>query len=119
MLFQVSVSKLRIHNITAKAALKFVSEVWVPKKRGEQRLEAAQMKFLRQGLSTLPHTSDQILNNHSKLPTSMTHSFLPVTSTLVSVMLNSQAGHFSDTSEQNFTRLCENQKMAVVYPVIF
>ena len=40
-------TKLRIHNITAKAALKFGSEVWVLKKRQEQRLEAAQMKFLR------------------------------------------------------------------------
>ena len=40
-------TKLRIHNITAKAALKFGSETWVLKKREEQRLEAAQMKFLR------------------------------------------------------------------------
>ena len=40
-------TKLRIHNITAKAALKFGSEGWVLKKREEQRLEAAQMKFLR------------------------------------------------------------------------
>jgi len=40
-------TKLRIHNITAKAALKFGSEAWALKKRGEQRLEAAQMKFLR------------------------------------------------------------------------
>ena len=39
--------KLRIHSITAKAALKFGSEAWVLKKREEQRLEAAQMKFLR------------------------------------------------------------------------
>ena len=38
---------LRIHNITAKAALRFGSEVWVLKKREEQRLEAAQMTFLR------------------------------------------------------------------------
>jgi len=29
--------KLRIHNITAKAALKFGSEAWVLKKREEQR----------------------------------------------------------------------------------
>ena len=36
---------LRIHNITAKAALKFGSETWVLKKREEQSLEAAQMKF--------------------------------------------------------------------------
>jgi len=40
-------TKLRIHNITAKAALKFGSEAWVLKKREEQRLEATQMKFLR------------------------------------------------------------------------
>ena len=33
--------------MTAKAALKFGSEVWVLKKRDEQRLEAAQMKFVR------------------------------------------------------------------------
>ena len=39
--------KLRIHNITAKAALKFGSEAWVQKKREKQRLEATQMKFLR------------------------------------------------------------------------
>jgi len=39
-------TKFRIHNITAKAALKFESEAWVLKKRGEQRLEAPQMKFL-------------------------------------------------------------------------
>jgi len=40
-------TKLRIHNITAKEALKFGSEAWVLKKREEQRLEAAQIKFLR------------------------------------------------------------------------
>ena len=40
-------TKLRIHNITAKAALKFGNEAWVLNKREEQRLEAAQMKFLR------------------------------------------------------------------------
>jgi len=40
-------TKLRIHNITAKATLKFWSEAWVLKKREEQRFEAAQMKFLR------------------------------------------------------------------------
>ena len=40
-------TKLRIHNITAKAALKFGSEAWVLKKREEQRLEAALIKFLR------------------------------------------------------------------------
>jgi hypothetical protein len=40
-------TKLRIHYITAKAELKFGSEVWVLKKRDEQRLETPQMKFLR------------------------------------------------------------------------
>jgi hypothetical protein len=45
-------AKLRIHNITAKATLKFGSEAWVLKKRNEQRLEAAQMKFLRRLLGT-------------------------------------------------------------------
>jgi hypothetical protein len=39
-------TKLRIHNITAKAELKFGSEAWVLKKREEERLETAQMKFL-------------------------------------------------------------------------
>jgi hypothetical protein len=38
---------LRIHKITAKAALKFGSEAWVLRKREEQSLEAAQMKFLK------------------------------------------------------------------------
>jgi len=45
-------TKLRIHNVTAKAALKFGSEDWVLKKREDQRLEAAQMKFLRHLLGT-------------------------------------------------------------------
>ena len=40
-------TKLRNHNITAKAALKFGSEALVLKKREKQRLEAAQIKFLR------------------------------------------------------------------------
>ena len=40
-------TKLRICNITAKAASKFGNEAWVLKKREKQRLEAAQMKFLR------------------------------------------------------------------------
>jgi len=40
-------TKLRIHNNTAKVALKFGSEAWVLKKREEQRLEVAHVKFLR------------------------------------------------------------------------
>ena len=40
-------TKLRIHNLTAQAALKFRSEAWLLKKREKRHLEAAQMKFLR------------------------------------------------------------------------
>ena len=54
-------TKFRIHNITAKAALKFGSEAWVLKKREEQRLEAAQMKFLRHllGITKLDKEKNQ------------------------------------------------------------
>ena len=56
-------TKLRIHNITAKAALKFGSETWVLKKREEQRLEAAQMKFLRHllGITKLDKEKNQCI----------------------------------------------------------
>ena len=56
-------TKLRIHNITAKAALKFGSEVWVLKKREEKRLEAAQMKFLRHllGITKLDKEKNQCI----------------------------------------------------------
>ena len=51
----------RIHNITAKAALKFGNEAWVLRKREEQRLEAAQKKFLRHllGITKLDKEKDQ------------------------------------------------------------
>ena len=39
--------QLLLHNITAKAAMKYGREAWVLTKREEQRLEAAQTKFLR------------------------------------------------------------------------
>jgi len=53
----------RFHNITAKAALKFGSEVWVLKEREEQRLEAAQMKFLRHllGITKLDKEKNQCI----------------------------------------------------------
>ena len=56
-------TKLRIHNITAKAALKFGSEAWVLKKREEQHLEAAQMKFLRHlpGITKLDKEKNQCI----------------------------------------------------------
>ena len=55
--------KLRIHNNTAKAALKFGSEAWVLKKRVEQRLEAAQTKFLRHllGITKLDKEKNQCI----------------------------------------------------------
>jgi hypothetical protein len=47
--------------MTAKAALKFGSETWVLEKREEQRLEAAQMKFLRHllGITKLDKEKNQ------------------------------------------------------------
>ena len=56
-------TRLRIHNITAKAALKFGSEAWVLRKREEKRLEAAQMKFLRHllGITKLDKEKNQVL----------------------------------------------------------
>jgi len=56
-------TKLRIHSITAKGALKFGSEAWVLKKREEQSLEAAQMKFLRHllGITKLDKEKTNVL----------------------------------------------------------
>ena len=56
-------TKLRIHNITAKAVLKFRSEVWVLKKKEEQHLEAAQTKFLRHllGVTKLDKEKNQCI----------------------------------------------------------
>ena len=56
-------TKLRFHNITAKATLKFGSETWVLKKREEQRLEAAQIKFLRHllGITKLDKENNQCI----------------------------------------------------------
>jgi len=56
-------TKLRIHNTTAKAALKFGSEAWVLEKREEQRLEAAQMTFLRHllGITKLDIENNQCI----------------------------------------------------------
>jgi len=56
-------TKLRTHNVTTKAALKFGSEAWVLKKREEQRLEAAQMKFLRHllGITKLDKEKNQCI----------------------------------------------------------
>ena len=54
---------IRIHNITAKAALKFGSEAWVLKNRKEKSLEAAQMKFLKHllGITKLGKEKNQCI----------------------------------------------------------
>jgi hypothetical protein len=39
--------KCGIHSITAKAGVKFGSEVWMLKKRDGKRLEGSQLKSLR------------------------------------------------------------------------
>jgi len=59
--------KLRIH-ITAKATLKFGSEAWVLKNREEQRLEAAQMKYLRHllGITKLDKEKDQCIKEKTE-----------------------------------------------------
>ena len=64
-------TKLRIHNITAKAVLKFGNEAWVLKKREEQRLEAAQMKFLRHllGITKLDKEKNQCTKVIQKVST--------------------------------------------------
>ena len=56
-------TKLKIHNITAKAALKFGSEAWVLKKREGQSFEAAQMRFLRHllGITKLDKEKNQCI----------------------------------------------------------
>ena len=60
-------TKLRIHNITATAELKFGSEAWVPKKREEQHLEVAQMKFLRHllGITKLDNEKNQCIRERT------------------------------------------------------
>jgi hypothetical protein len=40
-------TKVRKHNVTVKAALKYGSEIWVLNKIEKQHLEATQMRFLR------------------------------------------------------------------------
>ena len=56
-------TKLRLQNIASRAALKFGSEDWVLKKREEQRLEAAQMEFLRHllGIKKLDKEKNQCI----------------------------------------------------------
>ena len=55
-------TKLRIHYIIAKGALKFGGEPWVLEKRDEHRLETSQMRFLRHILGI---TESDRKRNHS------------------------------------------------------
>ena len=59
-------TKLRIDNITAKAALKFGSEAWLLKKREEQHLEATQMKSLRRLLGIIKSDKEKNQCNRGK-----------------------------------------------------
>ena len=61
-------TKLRIHNITATAIMKFGSEAWVMKKREEQCLEAAQTKFLRHllGITKLNKEKNQCIRGKNR-----------------------------------------------------
>jgi hypothetical protein len=65
-------NKLRIHNIIAIAALKFGSEACVLKKREEQRLEAAQIKFLKHllGITKLDQEKNQCIGGKREHRTS-------------------------------------------------
>jgi hypothetical protein len=66
--FDLGDTKLRIHNITAKAAVKLGIEAWVLKKREEQRLEATQVKFLRHllGITKLDKEKNQRIREKPK-----------------------------------------------------
>ena len=61
-------TKLRIHNTTAKAALKFGIEARVLKEREEKRLEAAKMKFLRHllGITKLDKEKNQCIRGKKR-----------------------------------------------------
>jgi hypothetical protein len=62
-------TKLRKHNITSKAALCYGSEVWIINKRNAQKLEAAQMRFLRPllGLTRLYRQRNSDIRNRLKV----------------------------------------------------
>jgi hypothetical protein len=62
-------TKLRIHNITSKAALCYGSEVWIINQRDAQKLEAAQMRFLRPllGLKRLDRQRNTDVRNRLKV----------------------------------------------------
>jgi hypothetical protein len=62
-------TKLRIHNTTSKAALCYGSEVCIISKRNAQKLEAAQIIFLRPllGLTSLDRQRNSDIRNRLKV----------------------------------------------------
>jgi hypothetical protein len=56
-------TKLLIHNIISKAALCYGSEAWIINKRDAQKLEAAQMRFLRPLLGLTDWTDKETLTS--------------------------------------------------------
>jgi hypothetical protein len=62
-------TKLRLHNITSKASLCYGSENWTINKRDAQKLEAAQMRFLRPllGLTRLDRQRNPEIRNSLKV----------------------------------------------------
>ena len=72
-------TKLKIHNIIAKATLKFGNEAWVLNKREEQRLEAAQMKFLTHllGITKLDKEKINVLGKNGSTEHSKENKTVP------------------------------------------
>jgi hypothetical protein len=62
-------TKLRLHNITSKASLWYGSENWIINKRNSQKLEAAQMRFLKPllGLTRLDRQRNPEIRNSLKV----------------------------------------------------
>jgi hypothetical protein len=62
-------TKLRLHNITSKASLCYGSETWTINNRDAQKLEAAQMRFLRPllGLTRLDRQRNPEIRNNLKV----------------------------------------------------
>jgi hypothetical protein len=62
-------TKLQLHNITSEAGLCYGSEKWIINKRDAQKLEAAQMSFLRPslGLTRLHLQRNPVIRNRLKV----------------------------------------------------
>jgi hypothetical protein len=86
-------TKLRIQNITAKAALIFGSEDWVLQRRDVQRLEASQMKFLRHllGITKLDKVKNQSIRGKKNWGTEHSKGNKTVTAKVVTT--RTEDGH--------------------------